>query len=285
MLGIRRILCPTDFSEPSRRALAHAVALAKWATADVTVLHVTSGAPVAGVRDELTDFATSAEAARVRVVTELREGDPVDRILELVDGGRADAVVMGTHGARGFERLVLGSVTEKVLRKSARPVMTIPRGEPESGAGDFLFRSVLCAVDFSDVSADAVAAACDVARSTGAKLLLVTIVDPEAGPDFLRSASDRLDALVPANAPPLRALVRAGIPAAEILRAAGEAEAGLLVLGVQVRGAVDLMLFGSTTQLVIRDARCPVLTVRGPRTEAAPARAGFAVPTCAPSPV
>jgi nucleotide-binding universal stress UspA family protein len=202
----------------------------------------------------------------VPVETKLVEGDPVLEILAAA--ASADVIVMGTHGARGFERFVLGSITEKVLRKATCPVMTIPRGELPGEERNFLFHTILCPVDFSDCSTDALRTACDLAKEMHGRLVLLHVVDwigdevPSAS--LQEAAYERLDALVPAGAPPARQIVRGGRAFREIARVADETGAGLIVMGVQGRGAIDLMLFGSTTHHVIREARCPVLTIRAP---------------------
>ena len=317
MLGIKRILCPTDFSEYSHRALAHAIAVAKWNNARITVLHVVPvvfppplavPAPAPPIpldrksRErlllDLAAFAAPAERARIPVTVELVEGDAVAAILTAAEEGKADLIVLGTHGARGFERFVLGSVTEKVLRKADCPVMTIPRGEPDGAPSEFLFEMILCPVDFSDCSSGALEAASSIARETEGGLVLLHVIEwlpaddprlvrmrPEERAEVERSAREKLDALVQENPPPAARLVRGGRPYKEIVRAAEECGAGLIVMGVQGRGAIDLMLFGSTTHHVIREARCPVLTVRAPRAAALEAHALEALRAPSESPV
>jgi nucleotide-binding universal stress UspA family protein len=301
MLGIKRILCPTDFSEYADRALAHAVAFAKWTGAEITALHavpavfppplaVPAPAPAIPfdaarrrkVEERLAAFTEPAREARVTVSPVLVEGEPVNEILARTQAGEADLVVMGTHGASGFERFVLGSVTEKVLRKAECPVVTVPRGERDTPSA-FLFKTIVCAIDFSDCSAGALRAAADIARETTGRLVLLHVLDwlapedPRAvahapAPDRREWLEDDARTRLAAYGAGLDVLneriVCGGRPYREILRVADEHDAGLLVMGVQGRGAIDLMLFGSTTHHVIREARCPVLTLRTPRAAA-----------------
>ena len=172
MIEIRRILCPIDFSDHSRRALDHAIAIARWYESTVTVLHVFSPAPVAAFgpgpvvfepivltpadRDQLLAdtkaFAETESAPGVAIEAVVREGNTAGEILEQAIGMTADLLVIGTHGRSGFERLLLGSVAEKVLRKASCPVMTVPKGLPDAvPAGPVLYKRILCPVDFSDV--------------------------------------------------------------------------------------------------------------------------------------
>ena len=191
---------------------------------------------------------------------------------------------MGTHGAGGFEHLVLGSVTEKVLRKASCPVLTVP---PHAQTTSTLpFRRLICGVDFSDSSVAALDLACSLAEESDASLTVVHVIEwPWAEPpapvfqelppeqaaplaEYRRyretSATNRLKGLVPDSLRDRRADTQIvhGKSYVEILRLAAERGADLIVMGVHGRHAADLMLFGSTTNQVVRRATCPVLTWR-----------------------
>jgi nucleotide-binding universal stress UspA family protein len=293
MIAFRNILCPVDFSAFSRRALAHAVALARRYEGRVTILNVLPELPSAlffplsgpspdtadrqGLWEELRDFG--AEAGRqVPMDALVVEGDAARQIVEHAGRTRADVVVMGTHGRSGFERWVLGSVTEKVLRKLECPVLTVPRSWGASDGEPACFRRILCPVDFSTASLRAVEQAVSLAEGAKARLTLLHVVDWLASPEARggrrldeyrayveRDGLRRLRALVPEAARDWcepRETVVFGKPWREVLSRAAEEEADLIVMGVHGRGALDLMLFGSTTHHVVREATCPVLTIR-----------------------
>lgn len=147
MLAIKHILVPTDFSEPSDRALTAALELARAFDAQVTLLHVWSipntgyaealswpiDAMEAAARRALDDALASTVKLYAKTDAALREGNEWKQVLEAVDGLGIDLVVMGTHGRRGLPRLVLGSVAEKVVRLCPVPVLTValPPKEPE----------------------------------------------------------------------------------------------------------------------------------------------------------
>lgn len=140
---MKRFLCPTDFSEPSQAAEGEAQRLAAALGAEIVLLHVMSEAPMwtesvraAKVRQVFesqrtwatTALQTRADAlaaagvpARVVVAT----GVPCEEILRAARDEHADVIVMGTHGRTGLDRMLLGSVTERVVRQSACPVLTI----------------------------------------------------------------------------------------------------------------------------------------------------------------
>lgn len=291
MIEIKRVLVPSDFSTFSARALEQAVALARWYEARLTVLHVVpqplalhgDGVPIAqslstreAAAAELSRFVEPASAARVPVETAVSEGEPVREILRRASEGRADLLVMGTHGRGGFERWVLGSVTEKVLRKAPCPVLTVSGHESAQAAATL--KGILCPVDFSEASSRALQYAFSLAQETDARLALLHVVrelpaasDPASfdvsgyRARVLEEARQRLRGLVPAGVRDWctpEELIATGKPHREIVRAAQARAAGLIVMGVHGRGVVDLALFGSTTHQVVRAADCPVLTIR-----------------------
>jgi nucleotide-binding universal stress UspA family protein len=300
MIQIRRILCPTDFSDHSRHAFDHAVALARWYDAQITVLHVQPLVPSATVfppvmspitldpipRDRVIDevrrFSEPATAAGVRTDVALGQGPVPAEILDLARALPADLLVMGTHGRGGFERLVLGSVAEKVLRKACCPVLTVPPlAEPGVGAGPPLFARILCPVDFSPSSMKALGYALSLAQEAKASLTVLHVLEWSPDQDvrehrhfdvlgyrrYLEEEALRsLHAAIPEEARlwcQTHEVVAAGKARLEIARAAREGKADLIVMGVQGRGAVDVMLFGSTAHHVIRESHLPVLTIRG----------------------
>jgi nucleotide-binding universal stress UspA family protein len=296
MIQIKRVLCPVDFSECSRRALDHATALARWYEARLAILHVSPLGPTAlgfppsvnpatfeaiepeVLRAELLRFAQTA-AGQVPADAVVRQGDAARVILDEAASTAADLLVLGTHGRHGFERWVLGSVTEKVLRRAPCPVLTVPplaAGAEPSGPP---YRRILCPVDFSASSDEALRYALSLAEEAKARLAVLHVIEwfAEQGrrehrpfnPALQQLLEDdaraRLATAIPAEArawcePEER--VRCGKPYRVILREAEDERSDVIVLGVHGRGAIDRMLFGSTTNQVVRQATCPVLTVR-----------------------
>lgn len=302
MIEIQRILCPVDFSDYSRLALDHAVAIARWYTSTITVLHVVattvpgfepvplSDADRGRVLADLQRLIADESAPGVPMEAMIREGRPEPEILSQAASMGADLLILGTHGRSGFERLMLGSVTERLLRKADCPVLTIPRRLPEAvPATPILFKEILCPVDFSDSSLHALAYAMSLAQEADARLTVLHVIshafeEAYGGPallgatdmgltlsDFRRQREEevrrRLDDLVPATVAAsctVETILTHGKPWREIVRVAGERRSDLIVMGVQGRGPADLVLFGSTTQHVVRQAVCPVLTLRKP---------------------
>jgi nucleotide-binding universal stress UspA family protein len=297
VIAIQRVLCPVDLSEFSARALAHAVALARWYRAEVIVLHVFTAVPPPAsvfegaatpslaepdrqrIEDWVRQFAEPHLQPEVPARIEIREGAAAAGIVEAA--ANADLLVMGTHGRGGFERLLLGSTTEKVIRTAPCPVLTVPphaEGAPLDVPA--AFKRIVCATDFSPSSRKALEYALSLAQEADARLTLVHALDwpfLEPGEDpldqslavsrqeALEDLEERLRRAIPEEArtwcEPEERLV-AGRAHREIVSIAAETGAGLIVMGAQGRGALDRAFFGSTTSQVVRHATCPVLTVR-----------------------
>ena len=298
MRELKRILCPVDLSHESRHAIEHAIVLARWYKARITALHVcnplvipaTDVTLVGGVPPVLTDqeikdasdevmacFASATgEHGGVPLEVLVESGPPARQILARAKSLAPDLIVIGTHGHGGFQHLVLGSVTEKVLRQAECPVLAIP---PRARTTSKLpFKRILCPIDFSDASLSALEFALSLAREGDADLTMLHVLEwPDALPPNrpvptleFRDAAERdvramLAQLVPdADRQRCHPTMRLGDGKAyrEILEVATEARADLIVMGVHGRNPLDLMLFGSTINQVVRRATCPVLTVR-----------------------
>lgn len=298
MIEIARILCPVDFSKPSRAALEVSLTLARWYGSQVSVPHVVQialpPAPFAAeppfmmtpaleadTLDHLHEFIAECGPGDVRVSPSVHVGAAVAEILRQAEDLPADLIVIGTHGRSGFEHLLMGSVAERVLRKAACPVCTVREADasrPHTPPAPF--QNVLCAVDFSPPSESALEYALSVAQESGGRLTLVHAHDwpldvratEVLGADaarYQRQLHDRaareLAAAVPADARSwcrIEELVTIGRPYEVILQAARDMAADLIVMGVHGRIGLNLHVLGSTTDRVVREATCPVLTVR-----------------------
>jgi nucleotide-binding universal stress UspA family protein len=301
MITMSRVLCATDFSEGSRHAFDYAVAMAKWYRATLTVLHVhrltmpvyaatpmampvgmppilLTPAETAQLEQNLTSFVASASAPGLRVETLLdQDYDVAGAVLARAESVAADLLVLGTHGRSGFERFVLGSVAEKVLRRAAVPVLTVPPRAGAPGRPISMRPRILCAVDFSRSSFRSLDYAASLAAETDGVLVVLHVVEvpPEspdlALPDLAAYREARLEegrlALARtvgalAEAWKVVPLVLAGPPHRVILQTAAEQNADLIVMGIQGRSAVERGLFGWTAERVVREATCPVLTLK-----------------------
>jgi nucleotide-binding universal stress UspA family protein len=153
MLTVNKILCPTDFSEPSYNALSEANKLAKQLSAEIILVHVLSpaqalpstsglaasvpaggGGAVGYIMQKIEgDALKSLEMTmKERIPSELKsksillQGNPAEEITKYAEEKDVNVIVMGTHGFTGWRHLLIGSVTERVVRISSCPVLTIP---------------------------------------------------------------------------------------------------------------------------------------------------------------
>jgi nucleotide-binding universal stress UspA family protein len=291
-LKLERILCPLDFSEFSARAFEYALSLARRYKSKLLIEHVlhlpfsaypsyvnaeaidkVSQGLAALARDQLKDFLGKRTSEGTEIESFVEEGDVTDTILAFAQTQSVDLIVMGTHGRHGLDHILLGSVTEKVLRKACCPVLAVRKPANEFVApGDSVepvhLRKILFGVDFSTYAERALLYALSLAEEYKAELTLLHVME-----DFplhkdltvvTAEVVQQLERLLPSsarNCALLKPRLRVGKPYEEIIRSAREADTDLIILGVRGRNALDLAIFGSTTHRVIQKGPCPVLTV------------------------
>jgi nucleotide-binding universal stress UspA family protein len=293
MQEIKLILCPFDFSEFSVRAYRHAMSLAEHYRARLVVQHIVevwrhpsaSFAATASLYDEycqslrgngkeqLQEFVknhTYNEEVQPELVVD--EGIAPDSILSFAQEQKSDLIVMGTHGLRGFDRLMLGSATDRVMRRAICPVLAVREPTHDSiAAGQerhYLhhLNRILCCTDFSEDSDRALNYAISATVEYDAELTLLHVLEvptPAKTEKAIAATTEQLDKLIPSERRKtlkIKTAVRTGKPYTEIIRYAQEAQTDLVSMGVHGRGALDLAVFGSTTYRVMQLGPCPVLT-------------------------
>jgi nucleotide-binding universal stress UspA family protein len=298
MATFRRILSPRDFSPASERALEHALDLAGRTGADLHLLHAevlysdpfrereaeARALPVEVVRESLrhlsdggaveaTDAAGSAGDVRYEVVRDIAAAPAIVRHAEAHD---VDLIVMGTHGRRGMRRLLLGSVTEEVVRAASCAVMAVRADGPGPADGP-----LLVPVDFSAPSQTALRRGRDLAALYGVPLHVLHVAHIAPYPSFygadafswtdlprkvLDDAEQELTHFVRATeglrGATFEATVGVGTPFRVITEYAQQNGAGLIVMGRRGLSGLQHVLLGSTTERVLRNAPCPVFITR-----------------------
>ena len=311
MADLSRILCPVDFSDNSQLALDYALSLAAQHSAAVSVMHVLpevladpdvypylsdpvlpSGETRERAFEQLGTFVHRALQRKLSVDVVLEDGDIVDTVVAKVGKIPADLIVLGTHGRRGLARLLMGSVTERVLRQATKPVLSVSPHAAAPPKNGIPFKNVLCPVDFSSSSLKAFDLALSLAGEEGTVTLLHVIefyIDVAVGETVAfdlddvreRHREQAIENLERAKQTQQAQQAQQGVPGdarartkletatldsgaayKEILRIAERDDADVIVMGVMGRSAADLFFFGSTTNHIVRAAHCPVLTVR-----------------------
>lgn len=287
----RHILCPVDLSEHAALALKYAAAGAQAFQARLTVLQAlevelppyftpgqmpelsrTTQQALEAAREDLSRhvravLGDAARALTLRVF--ITAGHPTDAILETAERDAADLLVMGTRGRGGARRVLLGSVTENVVRQARRPVFVarpqqhgfLAPGQP--GAWPEL-RRILCAVVPGTAAAPALLTAAALATRFGAELTALHVVEsPDAAAEPAREA---LCAWLPSAVAQcaVRPEVRRGRAAEQIVAYAAETAQDLIVLAAQAKPERHGLFYGTTTEAVLRRATVPVLVVPQP---------------------
>lgn len=277
--AFRNILVATDFSDTSVAVLQYAAAVAKDHGATLTVVHVVPLEEYQfGPPDRLQTLRGDAEATMARFIsthsaaeppprTEVLHGEVAHMVEDAIRRGGHDLLLLGTAGRRGLKRFFMGSVAEEIFRSISIPAITL--GPNALGRAAGTLRQVLVATDFSPDSCAALPWAAKLAQRSQADVALVHVVPASLGEDtetVTRTYRERLRELVPPGmAAPPELLVKFGDADDQILAAAKERAADLIVIGIRGGGGFDRArthLLGPTTASVIAQAACPVLTVR-----------------------
>jgi nucleotide-binding universal stress UspA family protein len=290
MPSLARVLMPVDFSGRSRAGARYLAPLAARFGSEITLVHVLPppqyefstveiGAAVlsdfyaaraAQAREEL-ESHLSAELAGLRVKRVLLEGDPARRIVELSRAEDAGLIVVPTHGHGPYRRLLLGSVTAKILHDADCPVMTGIHLEGAPPAEPAAFRRVLVAIDLGPQSARALEWASWLASALGASLALIHVTpslegrsgeyfDPRWRENLARQAREQIDRIAGQVGVAPEVLIQNGDAPGVICAAAQKLSADLLVIG---RGSAA-GAFGrlrTNAYAIIRQSPCPVVSV------------------------
>jgi nucleotide-binding universal stress UspA family protein len=288
----KKILCPIDFSPGSQQAMRVAVRLANEAGADLELVHAwhlpavafAAEAPYPALEseammkeEEAALHAAVKDATAIgakRVTSRFEAGIPAERVCAIAEADpRCDLIVMSTHGRTGFRRILLGSVTEKVIRHAPCSVLAVRERD-----GSSAFRHVLVPVDFSPSSRHAVTLAAELAARDGLGITLLHVLDlpvAYAGepktPGFVEDLDRRSAHLLETWATELRANVsvpvmtrtRIGSPGAQALTVLDlDPTFDLAIVGSHGRTGVARFLLGSVAEKIVRHAPCPVLVAR-----------------------
>lgn len=279
----RKILVAVDGSQTSLHALEESFKLAQNEGSWITVVSVIPaytgdldlvavGNIMAAMRkpcdEALRKAKEMADKHKVLVKTVCEEGEPYERIIDLAQAENCDLIVMGRRGLRRLERVLVGSVTARVIGYSPIDVLVVPR---DTSVG---FKKVLIATDGSKYSEAAEKKAIDFAKSYGGELIAISVVDvpsefyaesPKTVEELVNKAKGYVeDVKRDAESSGVKAqmIVKEGEAYRIITETAKEAGAGIIVMGSHGRTGLKRLLMGSVTEKVIGHTPCPVLVVK-----------------------
>lgn len=285
-VSLAKILVATDFSPVSDHALDFAASIARAFDSRIYLTHIITldaypmmAPEIAGgteskekvrARVEFDKIAKSGRLSGIQYEAVLEEGALWAAIEGLVEKFGIDLVVLGTHGASGIKKVLLGSGAEEVFRHSQVPVLTIgPAVTEAKKAAEF--KKILFATEFGPSVEREAAFAVALAQEHEAKLTLLNVIPyleeySEAAVGAKRKEIvAQLRELIPAESEPWcrpEFLMVIGDPVEEILKYAAENEADLIVMGAKKRDKLAGYLPHTKAFRVVTAAKCPVLTVR-----------------------
>jgi nucleotide-binding universal stress UspA family protein len=300
-LRLKSVLLATDFSPASVKPLHHALAIANHYRAKLYIAHVVSPAAYLMTGPEALQLACEGASWELQQLHRnlvrdgslkrsdheliMRQGSVWEQLRSVIFEKQIDLVVVGTHGRRGIEKLLLGSIAEQVFRDANCPVLTVgPRSYGDGRAdSNGEMRTYLFATEFSEASLAALPHAISLAYQSKAKLILAHIV-PAAPlttiPGWYSTAElaamrenarmaclRQLEQLVPLDKHTTvesEFVVQFGTPSEKILQVALDRRVDLIILGLRrssLIGAVSHMPWATAHEIVC-GAGCPVLTVR-----------------------
>lgn len=293
---VRQILLATDFSESALKAQDYAVFLARAYAAKLQIFHVSErplwfrpSAPASLYLEQAREEAALqlvqlekhlVESGLAGAQCRLVLGIPSEEVKKAAQEIGADVVVVGTRGRTVLDAILLGSTAERVIKDAPCPVLAIPTSPGTRPTPSI--QHVMAPLDFSSPSLDAVEYAIQVANHFGARMTLVHVLEPiyygaELGLQSVeakwqkwvhwRTQLDQLVGLISSFGLATGTMIRGGVPADSIIDVAKEQGCDLIVMGTHGRRGWSRLRFGSVAEAVLRQAPCPVLTVKSPKFE------------------
>lgn len=287
-VSITKILITTDFSSVSDHALDFAIALARRYDARIYLAHVITPDPFQFAEPQLaqatyekvrqaaeegiTDILISGKLRGVPHEVLMEEGNVWPTVEALIKKHEIDLVVTGTHGRGKVQKVLIGSVAEEIFRKTDCAVLTVGPRVQNGKKQEVELNHILFATDFGPGAEKAAAYAFSLAQEHNATLTLLHVIESAAAYSEESVARQReinvvrMQKLMPEGSenwcrPEFRATFGAAVE--EILIAAHESKADLIVMGAKARNSLAGHAPMTIAYNVVSKATCPVLTVRG----------------------
>ncbi|HTL80776.1 MAG TPA: universal stress protein [Bacteroidia bacterium] len=274
-----KILVPTDFSDTSMQAIRHAAYLASKTNAEMILMHVL---PVRQVFYEMPEpvvmFDDEEESLKIadrkleEITQELHRkykihprelklrGRISHEIMETVKKEKVDLIIMGTHGAKGFEEFFIGSNAQKVVGNAPCPVLTIQQHSDETG-----FDNIVLPIDRSPHSREKVDLAVQIAKIYGSTLHIIGLTDDD-DPDEYNKLQIIVDQVVHfvknSGVNYTRHAVRGDNPAEEAMKYGNTVNADLIIIMTDHESKLSGILPGASSKHIVNNSKIPVLSVQ-----------------------
>lgn len=282
-IPLRTLLACTDESPASQGAIRAALDLGRACGARVALLNVMEIIPFMeygqsdllgfpppflqdfqawrekAVRAHLQKWEETAAQEGVELKGHLRVGSPVfAEILAAAAEVQPELIIMGRRGRSGLERLLVGSVTARVIGHTPGMVLVVPRDV------GLAFQRLLLAYDGSPAGQAAAEAALEIARNTGGALTMVTVAHEDLDSAKAGNLAAEMTAEARRRGVELVALTPKGRPDKAIVQVATDREPHLIIMGSHGRTGLKRLFLGSVAERVIGETACPVLVVKPP---------------------
>jgi nucleotide-binding universal stress UspA family protein len=282
-VSFEHILVPTDFSDVSQRALEYAKTIAKQGNSELLLVHVDppvnpitppeaawiDGSEIQAMHQEQleqTGDALVSEGYRAHAISLV--GPLYDQLLSAIKEYKVDLIVLGTHGRKGLDRLLLGSDAEALLRHARCPVLSVGPAVPDLENKPWFIREVICATTFDQRSAEVAAFAHKLAAQYAAELFLFHVKSPgkREDPDWVsfEQAFHQYAPEAAENYSWLRTRLAHGAPGSSIVEVAKLRGSDLIVMGARPASSITTHLPPGTAAKVLMEAPCPVMTLPQP---------------------
>ena len=296
-INFNNILCATDLSDLSGIAISSGVALAKEFNAKLYICHIVDLSATTTYGDlifaplELQSKTIGYTHEQLEQIMQPQQidwsplvtaGHPPDEISKFVAMHQIDLVVAATHGRSGLKRVFLGSITERLMRTLACPLLIVRSSEGADMLKDsasITFKKILVGYDFSSFSDLAFQYGLSLAQEFESELHLIHVIETTIYKDLLKTSMasgntpekalhDQLNEKLSQKIPDESAIwcrpktsLLAGRPYEEIIKYALLNSIDLIILGIRGRNLIEVLLTGSTTDRIVRQGPCPVLSV------------------------
>ena len=284
MIRIPNILVPVDFSDASKKAVNYGLSFALGFQSKLILAHIApyDTAAFDKAKADLMRLIPTDCRERLHFEIIVKSGDVHTELLGIVEDRDIDLVVMGTRGRSYLKRMILGSVTERMLRKLHVPMLTVSHLDPEKEIhelGPVPLQRILYATDLSEGSEDGLKFSIRLARAFEGSLSVVHVVQsvdgalqgieaagilPEYVQEFRAQAEERLSrmvGLVSDGSVPITTMLVDGVPCETINALAAQYKMDLIIINLQGKGRLERAVLGTTAERVIRTAAVPVLSV------------------------
>jgi nucleotide-binding universal stress UspA family protein len=284
MIRIQNILVPVDFSDASERAVNYGLSMALEFKARLILAHIThfDSSAYEKAKSDLMELIPQDCRDPLTFEIIVKGGDVRSELMGIVQDKEIDLVIMGTRGRSYFERMLLGSVTDRMLRKLHVPILTVSHLDPEREIhtpGPVPLRKILYATDLANGSEEGLKFSIRLARGLDAALNVAHVVQfadaafhgveaaaflPDLANEIRAQAEERLSrlvALVSDGSVAISTVLAEGVPYETVNRLAQQLKADLIIINLQNKGLLERAVLGATAERVIRTAPVPVLSL------------------------